>query len=106
MGNRQLCFFRSAEGSHLNYVDKSTRNVLMFVNTTVIAYGQKISRSRMIFGVCNSSCLQTSGITSRRHLRLLHTILAPNGFAGLSYTGILFKKNTQLKNIGISQLSR
>ncbi|KAG0130218.1 hypothetical protein HOY82DRAFT_383988 [Tuber indicum] len=35
----------------------STRNFLTFVNTTAIAYGQKICRSLRILVVCNSSCV-------------------------------------------------
>ena len=35
----------------------STRKRMTFVNTTVIAYGQKIGRSIMIFEVCNSGCV-------------------------------------------------
>jgi len=35
----------------------STRNSLTFVNTTAIAYGQKIGQIIMILVVCNSSCV-------------------------------------------------
>jgi len=42
-----------------------TRNVLTFVSTTAIAYGQKIGRSLLILVVCNSSCVhKRQGITS------------------------------------------
>ena len=34
-----------------------TRKRKTFVNTTAIAYGQKIGRSLMILAVCNSSCV-------------------------------------------------
>jgi len=37
--------------------DTSTRKRMTFVNTTAIAYGQKIGRSLMILVVCNSSCV-------------------------------------------------
>jgi len=34
---------------------RSTRNFLTFVNTTAIAYGQKIARSLKILVLCNNS---------------------------------------------------
>ena len=37
------------------FYQHSTRNFLTFVNTTAIAYGQKIARSLMILVLCNSS---------------------------------------------------
>jgi len=39
------------------YATLFTRKRMTFVNTTVIAYGQKIGRSLMILAVCNSSCV-------------------------------------------------
>jgi len=43
-----------------------TRNFLTFVNTTAIAYGQKIDKSLRILVSCNSSCVhKRQKITSR-----------------------------------------
>jgi len=42
---------------HLANAIVYTRKRMTFVNTTAIAYGQRIGRSLMILVVCNSSCV-------------------------------------------------
>ena len=60
---------------HVDAVACGTRNFLTFVNTTAIAYGQKIARSLKILVLCNSSRVyKRQKITSRgREYRLDNT---------------------------------
>ncbi|RPB04031.1 hypothetical protein L873DRAFT_45850 [Choiromyces venosus 120613-1] len=84
---RQLFAPKTMNGHETDSVmNASTRNFLTFVNTTAIAYGQKIGRSLKILMVCNSSCVhKRQKITSRPQLS--HSYLKPDKYGLLRYHG-------------------